>query len=62
MSGVDATPDEVMTIGAARELVDGEVVLVGVGPPNAAPNLARKQPSDWLWWDWRACCLERSWT
>jgi glutaconate CoA-transferase subunit B len=31
-----------MTIGAARELVDGEVVLVGVGPPNAAANLARR--------------------
>ena len=30
-----------MTIGAARELVDGEVVLVGVGPPNAAANLER---------------------
>jgi len=31
-----------MTIGAARELLDGEVVLVGVGPPNAAANLARR--------------------
>jgi glutaconate CoA-transferase subunit B len=31
-----------MTIGAARELSDGEVVLVGVGPPNAAANLARR--------------------
>ena len=42
MSTVDPTPDEVMTIGAARELLDGEVVLVGVGPPNAAANLARR--------------------
>lgn len=42
MSAVDPTPDEVMTIGAARELRDGEVVLVGVGPPNAAANLARR--------------------
>jgi glutaconate CoA-transferase subunit B len=42
MSGVDATPEEVMTIAAARELLDGEVVLVGVGPPNAAANLARR--------------------
>jgi glutaconate CoA-transferase subunit B len=42
MTEVDAKPDEVMTIAAARELVDGEVVLVGVGPPNAAANLARR--------------------
>jgi glutaconate CoA-transferase, subunit B len=42
MTELDAKPDEVMTIAAARELVDGEVVLVGVGPPNAAANLARR--------------------
>jgi glutaconate CoA-transferase, subunit B len=42
VSALDPTPEEVMTIGAARELVDGEVVLVGVGPPNAAANLARR--------------------
>ena len=36
------TPEEVMTVAAARELADGEVVLVGVGPPNAAANLARR--------------------
>jgi glutaconate CoA-transferase subunit B len=42
MSDVDPTPDEVMTIAAAREVLDGEVVLVGVGPPNAAANLARR--------------------
>jgi glutaconate CoA-transferase subunit B len=42
MSALDPTPEEVMTIAAARELVDGEVVLVGVGPPNAAANLARR--------------------
>jgi glutaconate CoA-transferase subunit B len=42
VSAVGPTPDEVMTIGAARELRDGEVVLVGVGPPNAAANLARR--------------------
>src|SRR5918997_3208024 len=29
-----------MTINAARELRDGLVCLVGVGPPNAAANLA----------------------
>jgi glutaconate CoA-transferase, subunit B len=39
---LDPTGEEVMTIGAARELADGEVVLVGVGPPNAAANLARR--------------------
>jgi glutaconate CoA-transferase subunit B len=42
MNALDATGEEVMTIGAARELADGEVVLVGVGPPNAAANLARR--------------------
>ena len=40
MSG--PTPEEVMTVAAARELSDGQVVLVGVGPPNAAANLARR--------------------
>ena len=42
MTELDPTPEEVMTIAAARELVDGEIVLVGVGPPNAAANLARR--------------------
>ena len=37
-----ASPEEVMTINAARGLRDGEVCLVGVGPPNAAVNLARR--------------------
>lgn len=37
-----ATPDETMTVVAARELSDGQVCLVGVGPPNAAANLARR--------------------
>ena len=36
------TPEELMTINAARELRDGQVCLVGVGPPNAAANLARR--------------------
>ncbi len=36
------TPEEVMTVQAARALVNGEVCLVGVGPPNAAANLARR--------------------
>lgn len=40
MSG--PTPEEVMTVAAARELEDGQVCLVGVGPPNAAANLARR--------------------
>jgi glutaconate CoA-transferase subunit B len=38
----DLTPEELMTINAARELRDGQVCLVGVGPPNAAANLARR--------------------
>lgn len=37
-----ASPDETMTVVAARELRDGQVCLVGVGPPNAAANLARR--------------------
>jgi glutaconate CoA-transferase, subunit B len=36
------TPDETMTIAAAREVKDRQVLLVGVGPPNAAANLARR--------------------
>jgi glutaconate CoA-transferase subunit B len=31
-----------MTVNASRELRDGQVCLVGVGPPNAAANLARR--------------------
>lgn len=37
-----ASPTEVMTIVAAREISDGQVLLVGVGPPNVAANLARR--------------------
>ena len=36
------TPEETMTVNAARELRDGQVCLVGVGPPNSAANLARR--------------------
>jgi glutaconate CoA-transferase subunit B len=36
------TAEETMTIAAAREVRDGQVLLVGVGPPNAAANLARR--------------------
>jgi glutaconate CoA-transferase, subunit B len=36
------TPEETMTIAAAREVKDRQVLLVGVGPPNAAANLARR--------------------
>jgi glutaconate CoA-transferase, subunit B len=39
---VAVTPEELMTINASRELRDGQVCLVGVGPPNAAANLARR--------------------
>src|SRR2546427_6926230 len=35
------TADEMMASVAARELVDGEVVFVGIGLPNLACNLAR---------------------
>jgi glutaconate CoA-transferase subunit B len=36
------TPEETMTIAAARQVKDRQVLLVGVGPPNAAANLARR--------------------
>jgi glutaconate CoA-transferase, subunit B len=39
---VEVSPEELMTINASRELRDGQVCLVGVGPPNAAANLARR--------------------
>ena len=39
--GADYTPDEMMTIAAARSLRDGAVCFVGIGLPSAAANLAR---------------------
>ena len=42
MTMTDITPSELMVIVAARELKDKESVLVGVGIPNLAANLARK--------------------
>jgi glutaconate CoA-transferase subunit B len=44
MSGENGAPtaEETMTIVAAREVRDRQVLLVGVGPPNAAANLARR--------------------
>lgn len=38
----ECTPTELMVIVAARELKDRETVLVGVGVPNLAANLAMK--------------------
>lgn len=38
----ECTPSELMVAVAARELRDGETVLVGVGIPNLAANLAKK--------------------
>lgn len=35
------TPDEIMTVAAARALWDGAVCFVGIGLPSAAANLAR---------------------
>ncbi|MBF2759863.1 MAG: CoA-transferase subunit beta [Ectothiorhodospiraceae bacterium AqS1] len=37
----DFTPDEMMTIAAARALSDDDVCFVGIGAPSAACNLAR---------------------
>lgn len=39
---VEITPSELMVVVAARELRDGESVLVGVGIPNLAANLAKR--------------------
>ena len=33
---------DMMNVAAARELHNGDVCLVGVGPPNLAANLARR--------------------
>ena len=41
MSAVDCTPDEIMTVTAARQLRNGAVCFVGIGLPSAACNLAR---------------------
>ncbi len=41
-TSLEVSPEELMTINSARELRDGQVCLVGVGPPNAAANLARR--------------------
>jgi glutaconate CoA-transferase, subunit B len=37
----DPTPDELMTVAAARELTDRTVCFVGIGLPSTAANLAR---------------------
>lgn len=37
----DYTPDEMMTIAAARTIRDGATLFVGIGLPSAAANLAR---------------------
>lgn len=41
MSGPAYSPDEIMTVTAARQLVNGAVCFVGIGLPSAACNLAR---------------------
>ena len=41
MSATAYTPDEIMTVTAARQLADGAVCFVGIGLPSAACNLAR---------------------
>ena len=35
------TPNEMMTVAAARALISSDVCFVGIGPPSAACNLAR---------------------
>ena len=41
MSDEELTPDELMTVSAARELQDRTVCFVGIGLPSTAANLAR---------------------
>ena len=41
MSAAGHTPEEMMTVTAARQLRNGAVCLVGIGLPSAACNLAR---------------------
>ena len=36
------TPDDRMTVAAARALRDGDVCFVGIGLPSTAANLARR--------------------
>jgi glutaconate CoA-transferase subunit B len=38
----NCSADEMMTVAAARRLVDGDVCLVGIGLPSLAANLARR--------------------
>src|SRR4029079_18771179 len=45
IDGPDFSPKELMVCQAARQLRDGEVVFVGIGLPNLACNLARRQPA-----------------
>jgi glutaconate CoA-transferase subunit B len=42
VNGNDFTPDDAMTIAAARRLADGAVCFVGIGLPSTAANLARR--------------------
>ncbi|WP_018699267.1 CoA-transferase subunit beta [Amorphus coralli] len=41
MSDLGFTPDEIMTIAAARSLSNDDVCFVGIGAPSAACNVAR---------------------
>ncbi|MDD5629464.1 MAG: CoA-transferase subunit beta [Elusimicrobia bacterium] len=41
-AATDYTRNELMTVLAAREIRDGDVVFVGIGLPNLACNLARR--------------------
>jgi glutaconate CoA-transferase, subunit B len=41
MLDVDYSPNEIMTVAAARKLRNGTVCFVGIGLPSAAANLAR---------------------
>ncbi len=42
MSSLSWTPNEIMTIAAARQLADADVCFVGIGLPSTAANVARR--------------------
>jgi glutaconate CoA-transferase, subunit B len=41
-SSAELTPDDYMTVAAARALNDGDTLFVGIGLPSTAANLARR--------------------
>jgi glutaconate CoA-transferase subunit B len=53
----DHTPDEMMSIAAARALRDGQTCFVGIGLPSTAANLARRGHAPGLVLIYESGCL-----